>query len=437
MIMLNSINHATIKGIIVRNYLKNTFYNIILLLSGILVGYLLLIIVQFIPISPISKNVENSQELLMLQGDYPASFDSFMKPMNLNDGINIQSLVLNNRGFVSDEFTSKIMLSTAASGTGLPAYKAALDTNGYSRYWHGYLVFLKPLLYFFTYHQICIINYIVLGGLLVWLTILLFQAYGKNMTVAFLLSLFMVWPFIIPRCLQYCTMAYTTLIALIVLLKSRKKWENNPSYLSRFILIVGMCTSYVDLLTFPIVSYGMCMVVVLAGLKNKSSVDKILYTITYGFIWSIGYVGMWAGKWILGTFVLGKDVIREAIAQIFFRASGTIEESGETVISGIKAILVNLSTYSNILFLIAILAMLLYLIYSLVKYRHRISLSIEEGIPYWLLMVLPFIWYAVFKNHSYIHSMFTYRALAVSWFSGIYSLFPTCSTGGRKNNPLK
>ena len=354
MIMLNSINHATIKGIIVRNYLKNTFYNIILLLSGILVGYLLLIIVQFIPISPISKNAENSQELLMLEGDYPASFDSFMKPMNLNDGINIQSLILNNRGFVSDEFTSKIMLSTAASSTGLPAYKAALDTNGYSRYWHGYLVFLKPLLYFFTYHQIRIINYIVLGGLLVWLTILLFQAYGKNMTVAFLLSLFMVWPFIIPRCLQYCTMAYTTLIALIVLLKSRKKWENNPSYLSHFFLIVGMCTSYIDLLTFPIVSYGMCMVVVLAGLKNKSSVDKILYTITYGFIWSIGYVGMWAGKWILGTFVLGKDVIREAIAQIFFRASGTIEESGETVISGIKAILVNLSTYSNILFLIAI-----------------------------------------------------------------------------------
>ena len=362
--MLNSINYVTIKGLIVHNYFKNTFYNIILLLSGILIGYLLLIIVHFIPISPISRNVENSQDLLMNQGDYPASFDSFMKPLNLNDGISVQSLILNNRGFVSDEFTAKIMLSTAAVDSDLPAYKAALDANGYSRYWHGYLVFLKPLLYFFTYSQIRIINYIVLGGLLIWLTILLFQAYGKEMTVAFLFSLFMVWPFIIPRCMQYCTMSYTTLVALIVLLKSRKNWENNPSYLSHFFLIVGICTSYVDLLTFPIVSYGMCMVVVLAGLKNKSSVDNILYAIRYGIIWSIGYIGMWAGKWILGTFVLGKDVIREAIAQIFFRASGTIEESGETVISGMKAILVNLSTYSNILFLIAILAMLLYLVKS-------------------------------------------------------------------------
>ncbi|MCI5857817.1 MAG: hypothetical protein MR016_10730 [Agathobacter sp.] len=405
-----------------RKYFKNVIYNTLILLSGILIGYLLLIGVYCIPISPITQNVKLSQELLAKQGDYPASFDSFMRPMNLSDGINIKSLVLNNRGFVLDEFTASLMLSAAASESDLPVYKAALDGNGYSRYWHGYLVFLKPLLSFFTYNQIRLINYIVLSVLFICVIKLLFQLYGKKMAIAFLFSIFMIWPFIIPLCLQYCPMAYTTLVALIVLLKSIRKWENNSDYLTHFFLIVGMCTSYFDLLTFPIVSYGLCMVPVLAGIKDKSSIAKILSTVKSGVIWCIGYVGMWAGKWFLATLVLGKDVFHDAITQVVFRSSGSSDAGGSISISGIRAILVNLSTYSNVLFLVAILGMLLYLICSIARCHQNICINILESVPYWFLILLPFIWYAAFKNHSYIHSMFTYRALAVSWFSGLYWL---------------
>ena len=38
-------------------------------------------------------------------------------------------------------------------------------------------------------------------------------------------------------------------------------------------------------------------------------------------------------------------------------------------------------------------------------------------IPYMLICLIPFTWYMVLRNHSYIHISFTYRALSVAVFS--------------------
>ena len=36
---------------------------------------------------------------------------------------------------------------------------------------------------------------------------------------------------------------------------------------------------------------------------------------------------------------------------------------------------------------------------------------------YLLISVLPFVWYILIKNHSYIHARFTYRILLISIFA--------------------
>jgi len=35
-------------------------------------------------------------------------------------------------------------------------------------------------------------------------------------------------------------------------------------------------------------------------------------------------------------------------------------------------------------------------------------------LPYLMICLIPFAWYSVFVNHSYIHIVFTYRALAAA-----------------------
>ena len=38
----------------------------------------------------------------------------------------------------------------------------------------------------------------------------------------------------------------------------------------------------------------------------------------------------------------------------------------------------------------------------------------HNNIPYLLIFLIPFVWYCVLANHSYIHVFFTYRDLAVA-----------------------
>lgn len=59
-----------------------------------------------------------------------------------------QNVFIYSQGTILDNCTDHIMLRTALSQSGESesVFYRAMDCNGYARYWHGYLVFLKPLL---------------------------------------------------------------------------------------------------------------------------------------------------------------------------------------------------------------------------------------------------------------------------------------------------
>jgi hypothetical protein len=170
-------------------------------------------------------------------------------------------------------------------------------------------------------------------------------------------------------------------------------------------------------------AFGVPMFFALKDNEDKDVLANVIYLIKYCVIWCIGYVGMWAGKWIIATVILNENIILDALNELAFRASNIYvrkDDKSIVTLTAFKTIIAILSNYSNIIYLILIALFLVYMEIYRKKLSNRIFCSLN--VPYFILMLIPFIWYGVFKNHSYVHLYFTYRSLIVSWLSGTYIL---------------
>ena len=64
-----------------------------------------------------------------------------------------------------DNTTDRIMIREALIGDeSMSALEAAIYMNGYTRYWHGYQVVLRPLLVLYQLHQIRYLNMFIFWG---------------------------------------------------------------------------------------------------------------------------------------------------------------------------------------------------------------------------------------------------------------------------------
>ena len=65
-----------------------------------------------------------------------------------------------------DNFTDRLMISKAIKNDDKGALYNSLDVNDYARYWHGYLVLIRPLLIKLDYLQIRYVNVLIFFVLL-------------------------------------------------------------------------------------------------------------------------------------------------------------------------------------------------------------------------------------------------------------------------------
>lgn len=101
---------------------------IIKLLGGLVILYVFgMTLTYMIPNKSINENVADSMEALNSEKEYPS--------VNLFD----------EKATRLDNFTDKIMIDKAR-GTKESSIKEGMFVNGYPRYWHGYQIFLRPLL---------------------------------------------------------------------------------------------------------------------------------------------------------------------------------------------------------------------------------------------------------------------------------------------------
>lgn len=387
---------------------------ILLLLICIVAGGGVITAANYLPVN--SKIKDASMEQIQSDGQFPE----------------IPSMDGGYGGFTSmnptvlELATDSLMLKMAfyeGEGAGLEQAFRCYSTQyeeEYSRYWHGYVAVLRPLLMLFDYHELRILNGICQTLILLAAVHYVWKLKGIKYALALVSSYILLMPIALAYCLQYSWAFYTSFGSLFVYLRWRSFWNKGNRYVYFFIL-TGAVTTYLDLLTYPLLSWGLNAVwfILLRDADGASGETMsggkavrgyVRRVVTSGIAWIVGYSGMWAGKWALGSIVLRENLFEKAYSEALLW----------TVNDGAQSITMNERLYS------------LYKNWGVYDYKIYVFL-LAAWFLYWLLrgaycgwdksvrtpaLLLTacssVVWYMALSGHSSLHHIFTHRTFGVS-----------------------
>ena len=407
---------------------KKTLGKLTLTMAGMLIAGLLLIIgVYLLPTGRMKGHVANSADTFNYEGEYP-------------------EIVQGYRNSILDNYTDALMYATAIHpGTGNPVSDAmrnrryedsgsnlaqslndyANDVTGkedaryemeYPRYWHGYLVILKPLLLFFDIGEIRMFNMVIQGALLLFLFYQADKKLGGRSIVPIGMMMAVLNPIVLPLSLQYSWVYYIALVSADILLFMREPFQNKK-YLYLF-LVTGAMTSYMDLLTYPLITLGLPAVLLFLMERETKWQTRFLRSVEIILTWGIGYGVMWFGKWFLAWILGVNSMFADAFGEIGIRLSSTGE--AQEALSGIMVLAKNIGVIVKWPYIFMLLLFLGGCI--LLWYKNRGGCQVKDkvlySLPYIVMILLPVVWLMILANHSWVHSRYTYRELAVTVLAG-------------------
>ena len=371
--------------------------SIVFILVGTVVGTALLTMTFLVPTNP--KNMQSTYEILEKEGWYPAmpvlsqSLDTFFD---------------SNLPGVLDDDTDALMLHTAMETEESNPLYAALDMKGYSYYWHGYVCILRPLLALFDYGEIRFLNCVLQMLLVFGLMYLLMKQKGKLQALLLFASYVFLMPMAMQMSLQFSWVFYITYVGLFFLMKNFV-WCKNNTKLYFFFMFLGMATSFLDLLTYPLYTWAIPMIWLIVLEDERGWDYYVKQVIGTGCSWLAGYAGLWIGKWLIGSLVLKRNILQEAIEEVFFRAG--VKEGVSWGMSRLEAMYTNWKHYEYKLYFLLLAVWVVWIIYR----------SVKNGCKYnpksWSLLLIAAssaAWYFVLYNHTQIHHFFTYRIWGIS-----------------------
>ena len=194
------------------------------------------------------------------------------------------------------------------------------DSYEYARYWHGYLAVLRPLLLLFDYSGIRIVLFLATAICVVSLVALICKKINILSGIIYGIGLLSISIFIVSKSINEILIFLVAFIASIILLLRYSKMKHTGI----FFFIVGSVSSFIDLLTAPLVTLGITAItyfLLMQKEEEKASIKKyILEILKIGIVWVLGYGITWASKWVIVELVYGRPIISQAITQAFFRS---------------------------------------------------------------------------------------------------------------------
>ncbi len=379
---------------------------------GAVVATLLLIAVYLLPTEPMMRHVESFTESLPEEGEI-VERETFTEAIILQSaaeaiegkGILEKAMMIYRHDLTQEAWDPEGTLAALTNG----ADPQGMYLREYSRYWHGYLVLVKPLLLLFDWEQILVIGALVQIALLIGIAILSIKQKKIEVLIAVLAGLAVMKPLVMAASITMMLCSLVSLTTICLMLASQRVRGAYP-YL---FLTVGMVTSYIDLLTYPIVTLGLPLCVYFLLYKEESWKMCLQKLIVCGASWGIGYGGIWAIKWILCDLTMGQGTIKDAIWTIIGR---TESAGGRPFFNGaFYATSLNVAECTpaaQIFFLLLLLATCAVAVWVMV--RRRTKEILPDMLIRLLIALIPIAWFAVTQNHSAMHCPFTFRILGVA-----------------------
>lgn len=384
------------------------------------VGMLLLVAAYALPREPMRQNVAESASIIAEEGTYPSLCPWYFSMLdNYTDSIMLleaesdaedtvlRQALLASRGRIDKLFPNETLTAHFIEG------RDYTSVVRYPRYWHGYHVYLNPLLTFLNLGQIRILNCICQPLVTLLVAAMMYRRRLKRLILPYLLSYLLLAPHALAMSLQFYPCFYIYSAGCAAVLARRNSVSSHRQWIYLFAWL-GIATSYFDFLTYPIVTFGIPAAVWLAG-QDDAPPREILPRLASLLVgWGIGYVGMWACKWILSGAITGINVLSDAGSAI------TKQTARESLLFPLRVVSKNISRF---LHSPAILPAGLYVLASAFLALRKSSGSLpslfRSAVPWLLLALLPIVWYVGASAHSNVHYWFTHKACAVSAFAGM------------------
>lgn len=385
------------------------------------VGFVSIVLAYCLPTGRMQNNVnisvpifaeEGCDSVLIYGGDQSYRLDNYTDAMMLSiaaysrNASPVEEAMYNHSRIKSDNTVDSLIL-TANEGWD----NDIIPVSEYSRYWHGYLVLLKPLLMFLTYYDIRELMALVQFFLAAMVIGLMGCKKELHLVVPFFAAWLFMNPLTLSMSMQFNTVFVLTLLTLLAcILFSRKLLESAKNAMLLF-FTAGCLTSYFDFLTYPLVALGIPAAYLVYSEGKSGGKPKGLFILLVALCisWGCGYVMMWAAKWVLSALITHTDVIGNALDQIKFRSFGT--NSGNILVSYGEVLNLNTSTNRAHIIAAAFFALVGVIANTLKKKRT------SELLPLFLIALLPFGWYFFTLSHSALHNWFTFREMAITIFS--------------------
>lgn len=384
-----------------------------------------------IPTDQISVNVGKSIKTFQEEGAYPCLFKWCTSQLdNWTDSLMLENAVFSdaNKSLIDKAMNVyAVHYKDKSPVEELSNYYDSqnLDeqwTGEYGRYWHGYLVFLKPALLVLNYAQIRMFNLLLQSFLTVFLLYILFKRKLIKLIVPYVFSVLLLMPIAIGLSMQFSTVYYIfTIVSITILIKYEYLQEKHRELY--FFVLTGMITSYLDFLTYPIATLGIPLTFYIELQNAKERKDfkfNIRKVVLLSAGWGVGYAGMWCFKWLIGSVLTQRNLVESGIGSLIFRTTPIID--GEKL-SLIQLLIKNVNAFFlNPMTIYVVIYMIICVIKIFKDKNGNKKSKILNAFPFIMISLMPYVWWLVASNHSWEHYWFTNKAACVFVFAFLCSL---------------
>ena len=392
----------------------------------LLLLYLLLVFTAAIPNTAVENHMRQSATYYATADHYAFSEDKLFRNITDNHADRMWTNIGWNMGF-GNPFLSALDTDYYTSpdhGPGLSLFLSVAmkreGNTGYTRYWHGTAGLVRALHLFTDIHGVKIVGMICLMLLLARTLWVLVRAGHWDLGLCLLISLFMVqfWNMRLSVEYQPCFLICFALCPAFL----RAEKQGN-FYLNLLAIVSGTLTAFFDFLTTETVTILIPLILVIAVRSREyrlGSPKKTFRMLLHcGLCWALAYLGSFVAKWSAVTLATGQNHFAAAINSAGQRVGGVVTDGGTSKMPGVlMSIGSNLSVifegtsrteYRTVISNLIIIAALIIVVYRM----YRVRKKFRPGTGFILMLgSVVLLRFALLANHSYMHSFFTYRALA-------------------------
>lgn len=397
---------------------------LILFLALISIGSFLLLAAGLLPQKRVETNVLNSFNQLEaeLVNSQPGILDYENWACRLDVYTDLlmidQSYFMNTRKDPASIYKNSQHIGTVYTlHTAVEQHQEPNET--YARYWGGFRVTVRMLLTFFNYTQIrriiSIAFLLLAGGVAMYLNT---RTKSIASSLAFLLTLGLLYPSIITALLQYSCCFLIAMAGILLLPKREYKYLTYAMYF----FILGAMTQFFDFYTTPILTFGFPMLALLLMSQQEHpqrSTKQMFRLSGRGFAgWLAGYILMWIGKLSLTTIFTELNALDDGFGAAVDRIFNSTGNVGGSILyrTGLVIWRVFIRVFDKpVYILVAAIGTFAVWLFLFIL-RKKTKKDLESSAVYLAVACLPLVWFIAVSGPTIQASWFQYRGIGVFLF---------------------